>query len=273
MPQYFVEGNIQDQLGAYLKGVTIQLVVNATGQKIGDSFTTTTGAYSAWTDKSPYEISVLFSKTGYQDRKIQISSLMEDPDVTMVPGSSMASIPLAAVALVGGALLLSKKKSSLRGVGKIDSGTVKTGALIIGGVIAFSVIKKLLEKLGVWDSADSKALDAASEDPNSWWSPGYWKTKPSYVSYTNRITSTTASQYAKRIYDATGAFNDDEDAIKSVFTSLPSRAAGSFVADQFQQLYGQDLLKFLRGGSWPQDRLSDSDVNEINRYVFNLPKY
>lgn len=269
MPQYYVEGNIVDQLGNPVKGVTIQLVVNATGQRIGDPFTVSGSSYSAWTDKSPYEISVQFSKTGYIAKKIQISSLMEDGDVMLLPGSMRAGLPLAAVALVGAALVMGKKKK----VGKIDPGTVKTGALIVGGVIAFSVIKKLLEKLGVWDSADSKALDQASEDPNSWWNPGYWKTKPANVTYTNPITSTTAKALAKKIYDSTGAFNDDEEAIKSVFSSLPSRAAGSFIADYFSQLYNQDLLKFLRGGYWPQDRLSDEDVNEINRYVFNLPKY
>jgi len=270
MPAYYVEGNIKDQLGGYLKGVTVQLVVNATGQKLLQPFTTTDGSYSAWTDRSPYEISVLFSKSGYQDQKIQISSLMENPDVTMIPGAALAGLPLGLVAMVGViALSMAKKKK----VGKLDSSDVKTIALLVGGVIAFSVIKQLLEKLGVWDSADSKALDAASEDPNSWWSPVFWKSKPSYVNYTNPITASTAQAYAKKIYDSIGVFNDDEDAVKSVFTSLPSRAAGSFVADYFRQLYGQDLLKFLRGGVWPQDRLSDSDVNEINRYVFNLPKY
>jgi len=268
MPDY-VEGYITDNQGRPINAVTTYLVVNATGQRVTEPFTVSENNYSAWVQGSPYEFSVVFEKKGYQTKKVQISSLQQNPDVVLqTEGNGI--IPVITFLFIAAIAFGYMKKKK---IGKLGTGDLLPIFILAGGVIGFTVIKKILEQLGIWNSADTKALDNAANDPGSFWNPNYWKSKPASQSYTKPITASTAQQYAKNLYDCFGALNDNEEAAKAIFKALPSQAAASFVVDQFLYLYGQDLLSFLRGGVWPQDRLSDADVNEINRYVNNLPKY
>jgi len=165
---------------------------------------------------------------------------------------------------------LSNKRKT---VGALSVQSVLPFILIGGAVIGFNIIEKLLQALGIWKDKDTKQLDTAAGDPNSFWNPEYWKTKPANINYTRPITQSTAEGYAKEIYNAFGPFDDCEECAKGVFRRLPSQAAASFVSWAFNRIYGQDLLDFLRGGIWPKDRLSDTDVAEINTYVNALPKY
>jgi hypothetical protein len=75
----------------------------------------------------------------------------------------------------------------------------------------------------------------------------------------------------QQILDSFGAFNDNEEQAIAVFHQLKTKANVSFLAEIFYRMTGQDLLTYLRGGIWPQDRLSDSDVNAINQFLSKLP--
>lgn len=172
-------------------------------------------------------------------------------------------ILLAAIGLLLYMLQENKK------VGKIEKKDIWNFVLIAGVVLSFDVIKKLLEGIGIWKTADTKGLDQAATDPSSWWNPSYYQ---QFSSYTYTINTTQAQDYAKRIYDAFGFFNDCEECVKSVFYELRTKSNVSFLSKVFQDRYGQALLPFLRGGIWPQDRLSDADVAEINNYISKLPK-
>lgn len=141
---------------------------------------------------------------------------------------------------------------------------------IVGGLIGLDVIKKILIALGIWDDPKSKQLDQEGADPNSAWNPAFWKKSQNY-SYA--ISQAQAESYAKQVYDAFGAVNDNEEQAIDVFHRLRTKANVSFLADVFAQMYQQDLLTFLRGGMWPQDRLSDSDVAGINDYISKLPNF
>jgi len=262
-----IEGFIYDNQGGLIPGVSLQLAINATGQTITEPFIVDSGYYSAWTDQNPYEIAVVFKKKGYQDYKVQFSLLMQNPTVIL----NKSGIPWAYILLVAAAVTIYYNRT--KKVGKLGTDDLLPIALIIGGVLGFSLIRQILETIGIWDSADTKSLDNAAIDPLSWWNPGYYKTKPFNVNYTRPITTSQAQELAKQLYNSFGFFNDEEESAISVFRSLPSKAAGSFLSDIFTQMYNQDLLTFLRGGVWPQDRLSDADVNTINQYVNNLPNY
>lgn len=209
---------------------------------------------------------VTFSATGYADLVTTVSELiLQAGDVRLRRPSLL--VPLIVTA---GALVLMKKRKKVGGL--IDA-NIPTPVLVGVGVIGFFVVKSALEKLGIWRSGDTRDLDSASSDPLRWWNPTFWRSKPTNISYTNPITESTARQMAKNIYDAFGWFNDNEEQAINVFKQLPSQAAGSFVSYAFQNEYNMDLLTFLRGGSWPQDRLSDNDVNTIDDFVNGLPKY
>jgi len=266
--QYFAEGFIYDESGALIRNVVIQLV-DKYGLFITEPFLVVDGNYSAWTDRNPNEISVSFKKAGYKDSKVLISTLQTEPDVILMKGSD--NVSWSYIMLVLGAVMLYRNQT--KKVGALGASDVLPIILLTGGVLGFSVIKKVLESIGLWSSQDSKDLDAAGSSASSWWNPNFYKTKPYNIPYTNPITSTTAKVLAEKLYSSFGPFNDDEESAISVFKSLPSQSAGSYVSESFLNRYGQDMLTFLRGGVWPQDRLSDADVAVINRYVNSLPKY
>jgi hypothetical protein len=221
---------------------------------------------------------VTFSADGYQSLTIGVAALMDragaDPnyraDVTLAKASSISG-PLMGLALLGfAAWALDRKKK----VGAIATKDVFPWLIVAGGVIAFSVVRKILIALGIWDDKDDKDLDQASTDSEAFWNPNFWRNVlPAGKSYTYVVDTATAISYSDQIWDATGAFNDCEECIIGVFKLMRTQANASYLCYVFQQRYGEDLLTFLRGGIWPQDRLSDADVNTINRFVNSLPQY
>lgn len=257
----FIEGSIKNKEGVLIANARAS--VNQGGQTLLAAVTN--GRYAINADE---QATVIFKAPGYVQLNVPVMILAEMPDVTLTESKA---IPWTYVMLVSGAVIWYYNKT--KKVGKLNKDDILPIVLLIGGVLGFSVIKKILEGLGLWDSADTKDLDNASTNPLKWWNPNFWMSKPPDVSYTNPITESTARQFANTIYNSFGAFNDNEEQAINVFKMLPSQAAGSFLAYVFGNTYNMDLLTFLRGGSWPQDRLSDADVNLIDNYVSNLPKY
>lgn len=155
-----------------------------------------------------------------------------------------------------------------KAVGNVNPETVTAIILIAGGVLAFDLVSKLLQGLGIWQSNDSKSLDAAATTAGSPWNPNFYK---QYTNYSYAISTDQATTLANSIYNSFGIFNDCEDCVKAVFNSLQTQTEVSFLSKVFTDIYNQDLLSYLRGGMWPQDHLSDSDVAQINKYVMSLP--
>lgn len=154
-----------------------------------------------------------------------------------------------------------------------DDPIVKYSVLIGGVVVVGSMLgafKGLLELLGLKDTQDTKDLDATSQSAGNFWSPTFYQQAPSGSLL---LTMAAAEEYSRQIYNAVGPFNDDEEAVIGVFKKLKTQSQVSFLADVFSTKYQSDLLSFIRGGNWPQDRLSDADVNTINKYILSLPKY
>lgn len=265
---YRVDGYIRNKASQPVNDVTISIVVLATGEQLTVPFKLEgTNNYEAYTEHSPAAVGVKFVASGYQTRIISFQELLQNANVLLQPGIQTWQI-LAVIAAVA----LYRKRAAK--VGALSTGDILPIFLIVGGIIGFTVIKKILEALGLWDDKDTKDLDDAAMDPNSFWNPNYWQTiKPASASWTYAITQSTAEQWCREIYNSFGAFNDDEETAIGVFKRCRTKANASFLVYVFDQLYNQDLLTFLRGGSWPQDRLSDGDVNTINRYISSLPKY
>jgi len=140
------------------------------------------------------------------------------------------------------------------------------GALGIG-VLYFGLLNPLLHFLGVKTGADTVTLDQQASNPGSFWQPSFWRNTTNPM----LLTRASAEALAREIYNASGYWNDDEDKIKAIFKSLNFQTQVSFLADVFNQLYGADLLSWLRGGIWPQDRFSDADISEITKYLLKLP--
>lgn len=223
--------------------------------------------FHVWADTDIENVLAEISAPGYSTAKIPAGDLLFNMNVILKKPIPIGLIISAIVALI--AFARKRKKE----VGKVTTADVMPFLIIGGGVLAFSVVKEILEKLGIWDSKDKKELDDTSTDPGSWWSPMYWRSKPPDVPYTYTISTATATAWADELYDAFGPFNDCEECAIAIFKRMRTKANASFFSEVFALRIGEDMLTFLRGGSWPQDRLSDGDVNTINNYIDKLPNY
>ena len=140
--------------------------------------------------------------------------------------------------------------------------------LIGGGLLAFSAVKRLLIAAGIAAGQGTKAASDEIIDPRSYWKPSYYKRTGGTL-----IRRADTERYARQIHSAFGIFQDDFNAIVAAFNRLPSKAAVSFLADVFQQIYKEDLLTFLTngGGLLPWDGLSDNQLKQLLALTNKLP--
>lgn len=266
-----VLGEVVDaKTGAPVIGVRLRLYDLLSGEVFSDVSDPTTNQFSISSSQYPdFQLGVEFSRNGYKTMKTSVAQLQGIDQVALMPVGPQLWLALAAIAA-----LVYFAQARKKAVGSVSVADVMPFLLIGGGILAFSVVKKILESLGIWDSQATKDLDAAANNPNSFWSPTYWQTvNPSNTGWTYAINRTTADAWAAEIYNSFGVFNDCEECAIAVFKRCRTKANCSFLAYAFQAAYGEDLLTFLRGGWWPQDRLSDSDVAVINDYINRLPNY
>jgi hypothetical protein len=266
-----VTGTITDASGNEINDAVLTSV-NASGQQIAAPLQLSSNVYSAYTDQDPDTTYMIFSAKGYTSLYVPFSMLEENPNVSLTKDSSVPVWMM--LAILAAIILVQKKKKKDGKVGAFGTADVYTVMMLVGGVIAFSIIRKVLEGLGLWNSKDTKALDNASTDPNSFWNPNYWLTiKPPDKAWTYAISEATADQWCDEIYNSFGAFNDDEEDVIGIFKRCRTKANCSFLAWAWDRYKGGDLLAYLRGGNWPSDRLSDKDVNTINSFISKLPNY
>jgi hypothetical protein len=146
--------------------------------------------------------------------------------------------------------------------------------LIITGVVIFLSYKKiilpLMEKLGLTKSQAETNILEESTNPNSAWSPLYWKSAGSGALI---LTNNAADKFCDEIWNSVGYFSDDFEKVLGIFKQLKSKSQVSFLVDRFNQKYTKDLLVWLQGGSWidwPADRFSSDQVGQLIDYVKNL---
>jgi hypothetical protein len=172
--------------------------------------------------------------------------------------------------LGGGALALLALSQNKKGaVGKLTVDDVKPYLLIGGILVVTGTLKKILTSLGVFTSAATSAVNSQINNPDSYWQPSFWK---KYTNFPNgTLTSAKAVQILAAIDNAFGPVSDDVAAVNAQFHQLTSQAEVSYLADIAMQASGRDLLTYLRGTGWPNDRLSDSEINSIDNYISQLP--
>lgn len=178
------------------------------------------------------------------------------------------------------ALLLIIKNSKRKNVGAFDlvkaEDTMLFIAKIVVGLLAYNLLKKILDFLGITKSQATISLDTASTDPNSPWNPNYYLNLLSKgVTWSGGITRTTAEQWLSEINDALSFWGDSESKVIGVLKRCPTQATLSFLAWVYNQDKGEDFLAYLRGrSSWyPWAGLSDSDLYDVSQYISKLPKY
>jgi hypothetical protein len=218
------------------------------------------------------QLKVQLYKKGFKSITANVSDLLLLPDPKTIYFERGHNFPvLESAALFALIVFATRKKKK---VGAITTSDIYPFLLIGGGLLAFSLIKKILESLGIWENKDSKSLDEAATDPNSWWNPTYWQSvKPANRQWSYAINYDTAAAWVTELQDAFTFYNDCEECAIAIFKRMHTKANASYFSWVFNQITGEDLLTYLRGGMWPQDRLSDADVNTINNYINNLAQY
>lgn len=287
-----VTGYIVDYIsGEPLPGATVRITDYTSGNVTGQVITNDNGYFKMLA--GPYEF-LYITHVGYAPLLIATTDAVmmgtigldkSDstlPEVIVTPGNknTLWLLLLLALAIT---IMLSKKKQRKKSVGSpalaVAAGSLlqdKWVRLIVMGIVVYVILqvsglfKSILQLLGLKTKPETEKLDNAATDPGSFWNPKFWESGPSG---TLILTAAAVENYAKQIWDAIGAFNDDEEAVKAVFRKMKTQSQASYLADHFASKYKSDLLAFLRGGYWPQDRLSDYDVNEITEFVNRLPKY
>lgn len=147
--------------------------------------------------------------------------------------------------------------------------------LIIGLVVIYfgytKVIKPLLESVGLSQSEAEIEVQKQTSNPQSPWNPNFWRKGGATI-----LTVADTNRYINTIWNAPGYITDDFDAVLGVFKQLKTKSQVSYLADRFNQVKGKDLLNWLQGGnalSWPADRFSADQVNQLIKYVNGLKNY
>lgn len=264
-------GIISDSKGSPIPGAVVSFV-NGSGSNIVSFPADVTGYWQFDTDTDGGLLdpgnTVHFSGPGYGDYYISSGTLQPTFDVTL----SKKINPALYVGLGAAAVVLLASARGKR-VGKIKSEDVRTGIYIVGGVVAFTVVKKALESLNIWTSPEKKELNDIVTNPGSYWNPGYWQK----VGGGNApMSESNASDLLYNlISNAFGIIYDSPDNALAVFKQLRSKAEVSYLSYILNKTKGQDLLTLLRngGGIFPWDGLSDANVLLINNYTNSLPDY
>lgn len=137
--------------------------------------------------------------------------------------------------------------------------------IVVYGIVAvasyYLVIKPLLQSLNLMDTREEKdAAKLQSSVENAELSKDYWN--PNYLKQAGTgynvylMPEADMRLYSKRIYDAQGTFNDDEEAIYAVFRQMRYKTQVAFLAYWFNKLYKKDLYTFLRDGVFNKDELA-----------------
>lgn len=275
---YNYQGTVIDSATSEaVPGATVSLLV--AGVKITEAAADSAGQFSLFTALPVDLISI--SSVGYKAIDFPASTAqnifeLERSTVTLPPvilnppplpavTKTNPAIWLGALALI---ILANQKKKA---VGKINVSTLAVvgigGAMLLG----WSVVRKTLEGLNIFNGPGVKETIKEQADPGSPWKPVFWRQEtPSLV-----IQESFVQDWISQIHDAFTVTNDDFNAVFNVFSQLKTQSQVSYLADKFQQKYQEDLLSFLKdgGGIMPWDGLSDGHLKILTSLVTNLPKY
>lgn len=134
--------------------------------------------------------------------------------------------------------------------------------LLYGGALLLVYLagNKILTKLGIVKDAAAQAADVLNNqaETENYFDPSYYEDRKK--TYTVLSLSDGGLAYAKKIYNAKGLFNDDEDAVYGVFRSLQSKTQVSLVAKAFFATYGKDLKNYLQP---PNGFLNNDEWNNV----------
>ena len=150
------------------------------------------------------------------------------------------------------------KKSS------IDPNVLIKAGISLAGLF---IVYKLLQKTGLLPTAES---NQATQNLQTLESSNYWN----YNDFLQKapgghalLTQAGAAAYVEDLWDATGTFNDDEEAIYGVFRAMRTQSQIAALAKRFNQLKNKDLYGYLK------DYLNEAELLTVKKIIDQKPKY
>lgn len=152
--------------------------------------------------------------------------------------------------------------------------------IVIIGVIVYFILKGQakdgLQALGLMDS-DAEAKEEKKQekedvksrqvfDQSQIWNTAFYADKKRPAG-TKLVSASEAKRMATILYNSLQGAGTNEDAIFGVFRSLPSVAAGSWVAATFLLNFKKDLKSMI------EDDFSKSELAKLGAIIAKLPLY
>ena len=116
------------------------------------------------------------------------------------------------------------------------------GTVIIALIAGPPILRALGLMPGRQTLEEKKRYESTANAIKFAFNPEFWKTIPKGALY---YGEESALKKAKRIWDAKGWLNDDEDALYKVFNEMPSLSAISSVAYWFENKYNRNLWDYI----------------------------
>jgi len=152
---------------------------------------------------------------------------------------------------------------------------------IAGGIVALRVagpllssIDRIFQGLGISQSEAAASLEAMKRDPGSFWNGQYWRnvSKRTPGGLVKILTNAAVNDLWASLNKAFGYFNDDETAVIAAFRKhIRTQTQLSYFSEWVAKNAGVDLLTWLEGSGYPNDRLSAEEIDIITQYVKKLP--
>ena len=140
---------------------------------------------------------------------------------------------------------------------------IKAGISLAGLFIVY----KLLQKTGLLPSVESTQ---AAQNLQALESSNYWNYNEFLAKAPGGhalLTQSGAAAYVDDLWNATGYFNDDEQAIYGVFRAMKTQSQIAALSKRFNQLKGQDLYSYLK------NYLNDEELLTVKKIIDQKPKY
>jgi hypothetical protein len=144
---------------------------------------------------------------------------------------------------------------------KLNPNLVIIAALAIGGFIAYNKFfgKSKEERLS------EKALEEQEKKNNIWAGVASLQKTIKTTQTIKLLTASDSVIIARKINNAWGTFNDDEEAVYAAFRGLRYQTQVSSLVDAYKKLFNKDLLTTLKSN------LSDSEFTEVINIISTKP--
>ena len=132
---------------------------------------------------------------------------------------------------------------------------------------ALFAIYKVLKGTGLITTGQDKEAEQLNDTAlfEDYTKPTFWKQTP--PAGKKVVTYADSEKWIDDMWNTTGFFNDDEEAMVNLIRQLQYKTQYSFLADKFAQEKGEDLTAYLK------NYFSESELYPVWKHLKDLPTY